>query len=187
MPGNVPGDVRDLGGCGSPLFGVEIGGVVCPGGNLLHQGDGCGRWWQAVAKEIARSRLGSEPLARGRQLFYGPPKWAPATCQATLGILAGCGFWCGIRWWKAVAKEIAGSLGSEPLARARQLFYRLPRQRKLPGVWHVPGNVCSPGNPPLLRLHSALYAHLSCQATGHGKRRARQLLYGLPKATRQPR
>ena len=117
VPGNVPGDVRDLGGCGSPLFG----GVVCPAGNpevRLHsalyahlscgpgnsawkatcqatalwapEGDGCGRWWKAVAKEIARS-LGSD-LAHARQLFYGPPKaTCQATRQATLGILAGRG------------------------------------------------------------------------------------------------
>ena len=40
-----------------------------------------------MAEQIAGS-LGSELLARARQLFYGLPK---ATCQATLGILAGCG------------------------------------------------------------------------------------------------
>ena len=36
-------------------------------------------------------------------------------------------FWCGIGWWKGVAEQIVGSLGSEPLARAKQLFYRLPK------------------------------------------------------------
>ena len=74
-PGIVPGDVRDLGGCGSPVFGVELDG---------------GKLW--------RGSLGSEPLARARQLFYELPK---ATCQATLNILAGCGsplFWCRNRW-----------------------------------------------------------------------------------------
>ena len=44
-----------------------------------------------MATQIAGS-LGSEPLARARQLFYGLPKATrQATCEATLGILAGCG------------------------------------------------------------------------------------------------
>ena len=45
-----------------------------------------------MAEQIAGS-LGSEPLARARQLFHGLPKATcqatfQATCQATLGILA---------------------------------------------------------------------------------------------------
>ena len=83
----------------------------------------CGkiRCWKSVAEEIGGS-LRSESLelcmygverdrAAAGTSTYGLPK---VTLQA-VWLVAARRFWCGNRWWKSAAKEIAGSLRSESL------------------------------------------------------------------------
>ena len=77
-----------------------------------------------MAIQMAGS-LGSEPLARARQLFYGLPK---ATRQATLGIVTRGALLFGVELDGGAL--IARSLGSEFLGRARQFLFMGSRKRR---------------------------------------------------------
>ena len=119
--------------CGRQLHSASDAHLTCQAtgpGNVRHFGwlRLAPFWWnymvgKSMAEQIAGS-LGSEPLARARQLFHGLPKaTCQATCQATLGILAGCGsplFGVELDGGKSWRSRLPGALGVS--------------------LWHVPGN-----------------------------------------------
>ena len=97
-------------------------------------------------------------------------------------------FWCGIRWWKGVATQIAGSLASKPLARARQLFYGLLKATCQATCPATLGTLVGCGSP-LFCCRFKWWKGVAIQIAGslasEPLARARQLFYGLPKATCQ--
>ena len=80
-------------------------------------------WWKSVAEQIVGS-LGSELLARARQLFYGLPK---TTCQATLGQQAA-------RWPSPACWLCGHHVGCRTPAPALAMLPCLKKQKRVGGA-----------------------------------------------------